>query len=133
MLIIFNRYRVNGNDLTKASFSSWLTKGEYYLCGSSDQYIKFSADSFEVNDQIVIKSTGYKDLTLKVTGTGKQWAVEKVTSQSEPEQTKDAPTFVGDQVEISYTDYKIIKPADEILILITSVNHRNICRWDKMG
>lgn len=75
---------VNGNDLTKASFSSWLTKGEYYLCGSSDQYIKFSADSFEVNDQIVIKSTGYKDLTLKVTGTGKQWAVEKVTSQSEP-------------------------------------------------
>ena len=104
---------VNGNDLTKASFSSWLTKGEYYLCGSSDQYIKFSADSFEVNDQIVIKSTGYKDLTLKVTGTGKQWAVEKVTSQSEPEQTKDAPTFVGDQVEISGTDYKIIKPADE--------------------
>lgn len=104
---------VNGNNLTKSSFSSWLTKGEYYLCGSSDQYIKFSADSFEVNDQIVITSTGYKDLTLKVTGTGKQWAVEKVTSQTEPEQTKDAPAFAGDQVEISGTDYKIIKPADE--------------------
>lgn len=104
---------VNGNNLTKSSFSSYLTKGKYYLCGSSDQYIRFSADSFEVNDQIVITSTGYKDLTLKVTGTGKQWAVEKVTSQSEPEQPKDAPTFVGDQVEILYTDYKIIKPADE--------------------
>lgn len=104
---------VNGNNLTESSFSSYLTKGKYYLCGSSDQYIRFSADSFEVNDQIVITSTGYKDLTLKVTGTGKQWAVEKVTSQSEPEQPKDAPTFVGDQVEILYTDYKIIKPADE--------------------
>jgi hypothetical protein len=104
---------VNGNNLTKASLSSWLSKGEYYLCGSSDQYIKFSANSFEVNDQIVITSTGYKDLTLKVTGTGKQWAVEKVTSQPEPEQTKDAPAFAGDQVKILYTDYKIIKPADE--------------------
>ena len=104
---------VNGNNLTESSFSSYLTKGKYYLCGSSDQYIRFSADSFEVNDQIVITSTGYKDLTLKVTGTGKQWAVEKVTSQTEPEQPKDAPTFVGDQVEILYTDYKIIKPADE--------------------
>ena len=39
--------------------------------------------------------------------------MKKVTSQSEPEQTKDAPTFAGDQVEISGTDYKIIKPADE--------------------
>lgn len=107
------RISVNGNDLTESRFSSWLSKGAYYLCGSSDQYIKFSADSFEVNDQIVITSTGYKDLTLKVTGTGKQWAVEKVTSQPEPEQTKDAPTFAGDQVEISGTDYKIIKPADE--------------------
>ena len=126
---------VNGNDLTKASFSSWLTKGEYYLCGSSDQYIKFSADSFEVNDQIVITSTGYKDLTLKVTGTGKQWAVEKVTSQSEPEQTKDAPTFVGDQVEISYTDYKIIKPADEntdsdYISKITEISVDGT-KWDK--
>ena len=99
-------------NLTKVFFSSSLKKGEYYM-HSTDQYIQFSADSFTVNDQIVITSTGYKDLTLKVTGTGKQWAVEKVTSQSEPEQTKDAPTFVGDQVEISYTDYKIIKPADE--------------------
>mgnify|MGYP000917228355 FL=1 len=104
---------VNGKNLTKASSSFWLKKGEYYPWGSSDQCIKFSADSFEVNDQIVITSTGYKDLTLKVTGTGQQWAVEKVTSQSEPEQTKDAPTFAGDQVEISGTDYKIIKPADE--------------------
>ena len=107
------RISVNGNNLTESRFSSWLSKGEYYLCGSSDQYIKFSADSFEVNDQIVITSTGYKDLTLKVTGTGKQWAVEKVTSQPEPEQTKDAPAFAGDQVEISGTNYKIIKPADE--------------------
>ena len=104
---------VNGKNLTKASSSFWLKKGEYYPWGSSDQCIKFSADSFEVNDQIVITSTGYKDLTLKVTGTGKHWNVEKVTSQSEPEQTKDAPTFAGDQVEISGTDYKIIKPADE--------------------
>ena len=104
---------VNGKNLTKASSSFWLKKGEYYPWGSSDQCIKFSADSFEVNDQIVITSTGYKDLTLKVTGTGKHWNVEKVTSQSETEQTKDAPTFAGDQVEISGTDYKIIKPADE--------------------
>ncbi|MFZ2819481.1 MAG: hypothetical protein WAZ73_17195, partial [Blautia wexlerae] len=66
-----------------------------------------------MGNEIVITSTGYKDLTLKVTGTGKHWNVEKVTSQSEPEQTKDAPTFAGDQVEISGTDYKIIKPADE--------------------
>ena len=104
---------VNGKNLTKASSSFWLKKGEYYPWGSSDQCIKFSADSFEVNDQIVITSTGYKDLTLKVTGTGQQWAVEKVTSQTEPEQTEDAPTFAGDQVEISGTNYKIIKPADE--------------------
>ena len=99
-------------NLTKVSSSFSLKKGEYYM-HSTDQYIQFSADSFTVNDQIVITSTGYKDLTLKVTGTGKQWAVEKVTSQPEPEQTKDAPAFAGDQVKILYTDYKIIKPADE--------------------
>ena len=103
---------VNGTNLTEADYSWDLKKG-VYLRRSSDQYIEFSADSFGVNDQIVITSTGYKDLTLKVTGTGTNWAVEKVTSQTEPEQTKDAPTFVGDQVKISDTDYKIIKPADE--------------------
>lgn len=68
---------VNGNNLTESSFSSYLTKGKYYLCGSSDQYIRFSADSFEVNDQIVITSTGYKDLTLKVTGTGSNGLLKK--------------------------------------------------------
>ncbi|MBL6460112.1 MAG: hypothetical protein JNG48_02205, partial [Blautia sp.] len=56
-------------NLTKVFFSSSLKKGEYYM-HSTDQYIQFSADSFTVNDQIVITSTGYKDLTLKVTGTG---------------------------------------------------------------
>ena len=66
-----------------------------------------------MGNEIVITSTGYKDLTLKVTGIGNNWAVEKVTSQTEPEQTKDAPTFVGAQVKISGTDYKIIKPTDE--------------------
>ena len=65
-----------------------------------------------MGDKIVITSDGYKDLTLKVTGTGQQWAVEKVTSQTEPEQTKDAPAFAGDQVEILYTNYKIIKLTD---------------------
>ena len=50
---------VNGKNLTKASSSFWLKKGEYYPWGSSDQCIKFSADSFEINDQIVITSTGY--------------------------------------------------------------------------
>ena len=65
-----------------------------------------------MGDKIVITSDGYKDLTLKVTGTGQQWAVEKVTSQTEPEQTKDAPAFAGDQVEILYTNYKIIQLTD---------------------
>ena len=103
---------VNGNNLTIARFSSSLKKGDYYK-HSTDQYIQFSADSFEVNDQIVITSTGYKDLTLKVTGTGKQWAVEIVTSQTEPEQTKDAPEIAGSYEKDINVNYMVLKPAVE--------------------
>ena len=92
---------------------SWDLTGTTYIKKDSDGYVGLSPDRLKVGNEIVITSTGYKDLTLKVTGIEKQWAVEKVTSQTEPEQTKDAPAFSGDQVEISGTDYKIIKPADE--------------------
>ena len=91
----------------------WDLTGTTYIKKGSDGYVGLSPDTLKVDDEIVITSDGYKDLTLKVTGTGNQWAVEKVTAQTEPEQTKDAPAFSGDQVEISGTDYKIIKPADE--------------------
>lgn len=80
---------------------------------STDQYIQFSADSFTVNDQIVITSTGYKDLTLKVTGTGKQWAVERVTSQTEPEQPKDAPEIDGSYEKDINVNYMVLKPTGE--------------------
>lgn len=92
---------------------SWDLTGTTYIKKDSDGYVGLSPDTLKVDDEIVITSRGYKDLTLKVTGTGNQWAVEKVTSQTEPEQTKDAPAFSGGHVEISGTDYKIIKPADE--------------------
>ena len=97
------------NDVT----NPWDLKGTTYIKKDSDGYVGLSPDTLKVGDKIVITSIGYKDLTLKVTGIGEQWAVEKVTSQPEPEQTKDAPAFSGDHVEISGTDYKIIKPADE--------------------
>ena len=103
---------VNGTEWNEVT-GSWDLKGTTYIKKDSDGYVGLSPDTLKVGDKIVITSDGYKDLTLKVTGTGQQWAVEKVTSQTEPEQTKDAPTFAGDQVEISGTDYKIIKPADE--------------------
>ena len=103
---------VNGTEWNEVT-GSWDLKGTTYIKKDSDGYVGLSPDTLKVGDKIVITSIGYKDLTLKVTGTGQQWAVEKVTSQPEPEQTKDAPTFAGDQVEISGTDYKIIKPADE--------------------
>ena len=99
-------------NLTKVFFSSSLKKGEYYM-HSTDQYIQFSADSFTVNDQIVITSTGYKDLTLKVTGTGKQWAVERVTSQTEPEQPKDAPEIDGSYEKDINVNYMVLKPTGE--------------------
>ena len=103
---------VNGTEWNEVT-GSWDLKGTTYIKKDSDGYVGLSPDTLKVGDKIVITSTGYKDLTLKVTGTGQQWAVEKVTSQPEPEQTKDAPAFSGDHVEISGTDYKIIKPADE--------------------
>ena len=103
---------INGTEWNEVTYS-WDLTGTTYIKKDSDGYVGLSPDRLEVCNEIVITSTGYKDLTLKVTGTGKHWNVEKVTSQSEPEQTKDAPTFAGDQVEISGTDYKIIKPADE--------------------
>ena len=103
---------INGTEWNEVT-GSWDLTGTTYIKKDSDGYVGLSPDRLEVGNEIVITSTGYKDLTLKVTGTGKHWNVEKVTSQSEPEQTKDAPTFAGDQVEISGTDYKIIKPADE--------------------
>ena len=103
---------VNGTEWNEVT-GSWDLKGTTYIKKDSDGYVGLSPDTLKVGDKIVITSTGYKDLTLKVTGTGNNWAVEKVTSQTEPEQTKDAPTFAGDQVEILGTDYKIIKPADE--------------------
>lgn len=103
---------INGTEWNEVTYS-WNLTGTTYIKKDSDGYVGLSPDRLEVGNEIVITSTGYKDLTLKVTGTGKHWNVEKVTSQSETEQTKDAPTFAGDQVEISGTDYKIIKPADE--------------------
>ena len=103
---------INGTEWNEVTYS-WDLTGTTYIKKDSDGYVGLSPDRLEVGNEIVITSTGYKDLTLKVTGTGKHWNVEKVTSQSETEQTKDAPTFAGDQVEISGTDYKIIKPADE--------------------
>ena len=103
---------INGTEWNEVT-GSWDLTGTTYIKKDSDGYVGLSPDRLKVGNEIVITSTGYKDLTLKVTGIEKQWAVEKVTSQTEPEQTKDAPAFSGDQVEISGTDYKIIKPADE--------------------
>lgn len=102
---------VNGTEWNEVT-GSWDLKGTTYIKKDSDGYVGLSPDTLKVGDKIVITSDGYKDLTLKVTGTGQQWAVEKVTSQTEPEQTKDAPAFTGDQVEILYTNYKIIKLTD---------------------
>lgn len=102
---------VNGTEWNGVT-GSWDLKGTTYIKKDSDGYVGLSPDTLKVGDKIVITSDGYKDLTLKVTGTGQQWAVEKVTSQTEPEQTKDAPAFAGDQVEILYTNYKIIKLTD---------------------
>ena len=103
---------VNGNNLTIARFSSSLKKGDYYK-HSTDQYIQFSADSFEVNDQIVITSTGYKDLTLKVTGTGKQRLKIAV--------------FIGEltpkKIQVAKTSGTLISPFSSIL-LVTSVKIR---------
>ena len=103
---------INGTEWNEVT-GSWDLKGTTYIKKGSDSYVGLSPDTLNVGNEIVITSTGYKDLTLKVTGIGNNWAVEKVTSQTEPEQTKDAPTFVGAQVKISGTDYKIIKPTDE--------------------
>lgn len=102
---------VNGTEWNEVT-GSWDLKGTTYIKKDSDGYVGLSPDTLKVGDKIVITSDGYKDLTLKVTGTGQQWAVEKVTSQTEPEQTKDAPAFAGDQVEILYTNYKIIQLTD---------------------
>ena len=102
---------VNGTEWNEVT-GSWDLKGTTYIKKDSDGYVGLSPDTLKVGDKIVITSDGYKDLTLKVTGTGQQWAVEKVTSQTEPEQTKDSPAFAGDQVEILYTNYKIIKLTD---------------------
>ena len=108
-----NKITVNDEQWRGISYGWEAAEKTYKLIPTDSKVQLYTSNSISQNDRIVITSKGYKDLTLKVTGTGKQWGVEKVTSQPEPEQTKDAPTFAGDQVEISGTDYKIIKPADE--------------------
>ncbi|MDO5817624.1 MAG: hypothetical protein Q4Q26_08420 [Eubacteriales bacterium] len=102
---------INGTEWNEVG-GAYDLKGTTYIKKDSDGYVGLSPDTLKVGDKIVITSTGYKDLTLKVIGIGNNWAVEIVTSQPEPEQTKDAPTFAGDQVEILYTNYKIIKLTD---------------------
>ena len=108
-----NKITVNDEQWRVISYSWDAAEKTYKLIPTDSKVQLYTSNSISQNDRIVITSTGYKDLTLKVTGTGRQWAVERVTSQPEPEQTKDAPAFAGDQVEISGTNYKIIKPADE--------------------
>ena len=102
---------INGTEWNEVG-GAYDLKGTTYIKKDSDGYVGLSPDTLKVGDKIVITSTGYKDLTLKVIGIGNNWAVEIVTSQPEPEQTKDAPAFAGDQVEILYTNYKIIKLTD---------------------
>ena len=104
---------VNDEQWSKILYSWDAAEKTYKLIPTDSKVQLYTSNSISQNDRIVITSTGYKDLTLKVTGTGKQWAVEKVISQPEPEQVQDAPAFTGNHVEISGTDYKIIKPADE--------------------
>ena len=104
---------VNDEQWSEIAYSWNVPEKTYKLIPTDSKVQLYTSNSISQNDRIVITSTGYKDLTLKVTGIGKQWAVEKITSQTEPEQTKDAPAFSGGHVEISGTDYKIIKPADE--------------------
>mgnify|MGYP001775388573 FL=1 len=107
-----NKITVNDEQWSKILYSWDAAEKTYKLLPTDSKVQFYTSNSISQNDRIVITSTGYKDLTLKVTGTGKQWAVEKVTSQPEPEQIKDAPAFAGDQVEILYTNYKIIKLTD---------------------
>ncbi len=104
---------VNDEQWSEILYSWDAAEKTYKLIPTDSKVQLYTSNSISQNDRIVITSTGYKDLTLKVTGTGKQWAVEKVISQPEPEQVQDAPAFTGNHVEISGTDYKIIKPADE--------------------
>ena len=94
MLSKLQEYLINGTEWNEVTYS-WDLTGTTYIKKDSDGYVGLSPDRLEVGNEIVITSTGYKDLTLKVTGTGKHWNVEKVTSQSEPETDQRCANICG--------------------------------------
>lgn len=116
---------------------SWDFKGKTYIKRNSDCCVELSPDTLKVGDKIVITSNGYKDLTLKVTGIGNNWAVEIVTSQPEPEQTKDAPEIAGSYEKDTNVNYMVLKPAGENndTDYIDSITEIDVDehKWDEVG
>ena len=104
---------VNDEQWRQISYFYEVTEKTYKLIPTDHKVQLYTSNSISQNDRIVITSNGYKDLTLKVTGTGQQWAVEKVTSQLEPEQTKDAPEIAGSYEKDINVNYMVLKPAVE--------------------
>lgn len=93
----------------------WYAKA-YYL-DTAEKRIFFDASGdgmLKENDILTIKSTGYKDLTLKVTGEGDAFAVEAVTSDNDQKLTP--PAVTGTNVKESIYDYSaiIVDDADYI-------------------
>lgn len=129
-----SKISVNDEEWKKVSSSySSEFSNKAYILRESDGYIKFALKpSFQLNDIITISSTGYKDLTLKVTGTGKQWAVEKVTSGETQEQ--QAPPVCSGKYEESYSgSYTAIVTEDANYISNITEIDVDEQKWDSAG
>lgn len=123
---------VNDSIWKKVSYT-WEFSNETYILRTNDRHIQFaSTQVFNIGDIITITSTGYKDLTLKVTGTGKQWAVEKVTS-GETQEQQDPPVFTGKYEESFSGSYTAIATEDENYISNITEIDVDEKKWDSAG
>ncbi len=132
-----NKITVNDEQWRGISYG-WEAAEKTYKPIPNDSKVQlYTSNSISQNDRIVITSKGYKDLTLKVTGIGKQWGVEKVTSQPEPEQTKDAPEIAGSYEKDINVNYMVLKPTGEngAIGYIENITEIDVDeqKWDEVG
>ena len=109
--------KVNDTVWEKKSSTSLIWYAQGYYLDTAEKRVLFDASGdgmLKENDILTIKSTGYQDLTLKVTGAGDAFAVEPVTSDNDQKLTP--PSATGTNVKDSIYDYSavIIDDADYI-------------------
>lgn len=99
-----------GNDIwEKRNKSTFMYSGQYYKEDNKIGFDGYAGGVLKLNDIITIQSTGYKELVLKVTGEGDNFAVASVASDSGEKLTP--PSVTGANVDDFNCSYSVINIA----------------------